>query len=106
MFDPGPHHGSTRGGFRLAGDRVARILVVEDDFLLAEELRTPLTRRGHDVFGLARRGEAGPTLALEPPPDLLISDVRLRLSIAPMSDGRGQSGSLSVEPEARRKKKK
>ena len=65
----------------MAGDRVARILVVEDDFLLAEELRATLTRWGHDVVGLAGRGEAALTLAIETQPDLLISDVRLRDSI-------------------------
>lgn len=58
-----------------------RILIVEDDFLLAEELRATLTGWGFEVVGLAGRGEAALTLAIETRPDLLISDVRLRDSI-------------------------
>ena len=62
-------------------ERRIRILVVEDDFLLAEELRATLVEWGHEVVGLAGRGEAALTLAIETRPDLLISDVRLRDSI-------------------------
>lgn len=62
-------------------DRRIRILIVEDDFLLAEELRATLVSWGHEVVGLAGRGEAALTLAIETRPELLISDVRLRDSI-------------------------
>ncbi|MFN4089948.1 MAG: response regulator [Alphaproteobacteria bacterium] len=62
-------------------DRPARILVVEDDYLLAEELRATLAGWGYEVVGLVGRGEAALTLAIETEPDLLISDVRLRDSI-------------------------
>ena len=62
--------------------RSARILIVEDDFLLAEELETTLTRWGHRVVGLAATGEAALRAALSEAPDILISDVRLRDAIS------------------------
>ncbi len=59
----------------------ARVLIVEDDFLLAEELRAAVIAWGYDVVGVVNRGEAALELAQKTRPDVLISDVRLRDAI-------------------------
>ena len=59
----------------------AKIMIVEDDFLLAEELHMTISNWGYEVVGVANRGETALTMALEKQPDVLISDVRLRDAI-------------------------
>lgn len=65
------------------GSRAARILVVEDDFLIALELEHRLTDAGFEVVGIAvTAGEAISMAGLENP-ELAIVDIRL----ADRSDG-------------------
>jgi len=59
-----------------AGRRV-RILIVEDDYLLAEELRSTIGEWGYEIVGVTGRGGDALQLALEARPDVLISDIRL-----------------------------
>ena len=57
---------------------MARILIVEDELLIAEDLKHKLHRLGHTVVGLAMTGEAAVQIVREEQPDLVLRDVRLR----------------------------
>ena len=49
----------------------ARILVVEDESIVAFDIASRLTRLGHEVVGTARSGDAGFELARMHRPDLV-----------------------------------
>jgi len=55
----------------------AKILIVEDEALIAREIRHRLTKMGWEVVGTAF-GEEAVELALETRPDLLLCDIQLR----------------------------
>ena len=55
-----------------------RILVVEDDWLLALDLKNVLERRGHEVVGTAADATEALAAALQASPDLAFVDVNLR----------------------------
>lgn len=55
----------------------ARILVVEDDRVVARDLRQQLGRLGYDVVGVTARGEEACALALSTSADLALMDIRL-----------------------------
>ncbi len=55
----------------------ARILILEDDRVVARDIQRQLTRIGHEVLGMAVRGEDAVALALEMRPDLVLMDIRL-----------------------------
>jgi len=55
----------------------ARILVVEDDFVVARDIRQKLIRIGYSAVGSTARGEDALALALEARPDLVLMDIRL-----------------------------
>jgi PAS domain S-box-containing protein len=55
----------------------ARILVVEDDRVVARDIQHQLTRIGHIVVGVTPLGEDAVRLALESHPDLVLMDIRL-----------------------------
>jgi signal transduction histidine kinase/DNA-binding NtrC family response regulator/HPt (histidine-containing phosphotransfer) domain-containing protein len=54
-----------------------RILIVEDDDLLAEVVETMLTSRGYNVIGRAAQGDEAVARATESRPDLVLMDIRL-----------------------------
>jgi len=54
-----------------------RVLVVEDDFLVATEVETALTEAGFHVAGLAVTAEEAIALAVSEHPALVVMDVRL-----------------------------
>lgn len=56
---------------------MARILIVEDEFLIAMVAEDELTEGGHDVVGIATTYEAAIALAQDLRPDLAVLDVRL-----------------------------
>ena len=56
----------------------ARILVVEDEAVVALDLRTRLTRLGYEVVGVATTGDEAVAIAQEQRPDLTLMDIRLR----------------------------
>ena len=56
----------------------ARILVVEDEQIVAEDLSLKLRRIGHQVVGMASSGEAAIRLAKDLHPDLVLMDIRLQ----------------------------
>jgi two-component system cell cycle sensor histidine kinase/response regulator CckA len=55
-----------------------RILVVEDEALIAEELRERLTRLGATVVGAVDTADAAVEVALRTRPDIVLMDIRLR----------------------------
>jgi PAS domain S-box-containing protein len=55
----------------------ARILVVEDDRVVARDIQQQLTRIGHVVVGTTARGEDALQLALGTQPEIVLMDIRL-----------------------------
>lgn len=55
-----------------------RILVVEDDMIIASNISLQLTKLGYEVTGIVTRGEEAVVHALENTPDILLMDVNLR----------------------------
>src|SRR5215472_7691226 len=54
-----------------------RILIVEDDLVVARDIQNHLTRIGHTVVGLVARGKDALPLAIQSQPDLVLMDIRL-----------------------------
>ncbi|RFU46625.1 PAS domain S-box protein [Paraburkholderia sp. DHOC27] len=59
----------------------ARILIVEDDRVVARDIAQQMASAGHTVVGVTTRGEDALTLAAETVPDLVLMDVRLEGSL-------------------------
>jgi CheY-like chemotaxis protein len=59
----------------------ASVLVVEDEMIVALDLRRRLSRLGYDVVGPTAYGEEAILLAEQRRPDLVLMDVRLRGAI-------------------------
>jgi PAS domain S-box-containing protein len=57
--------------------RSARILIVEDDRIVARDIEHQLMRIGHSVVGMTGRGEDALPLALSTQPELVLMDIRL-----------------------------
>jgi DNA-binding NarL/FixJ family response regulator/two-component sensor histidine kinase len=55
-----------------------RILIVEDEFVVAEDLAGMLERLGYEVAGRAAEGGKAIAIACELRPDLVLMDIRLR----------------------------
>jgi PAS domain S-box-containing protein len=55
----------------------ARIMIVEDDRIVARDIREQLTRTGHSVTSVTSRGETAVDLAISTEPDLVLMDIRL-----------------------------
>jgi PAS domain S-box-containing protein len=55
----------------------SKILIVEDDRIVARDIQQQLARIGHVVVGITARGEDVATLVLENRPDLVLMDIRL-----------------------------
>lgn len=64
-----------RGAGRAAN--LARILVVEDDYLVALETEQQLLDAGYEVIGIATTAEEAIDLAASEKPDLTVMDIRL-----------------------------
>ncbi len=58
-------------------EEAARVLVVEDDFLVAMQMESALTEAGFEVAGIAASGEDAIELALSERPRLAVMDIRL-----------------------------
>jgi CheY-like chemotaxis protein len=55
----------------------ARILLVEDEFLIAAAVESDLTEGGHHVVGIAGSADNALALARQKRPDLILMDIRL-----------------------------
>lgn len=62
---------------QLGGNEPARILVVEDDFLIAMQTEAALAAAGFDVIGTAATAEQAIELAEKQRPVLAVMDIRL-----------------------------
>jgi two-component system, response regulator PdtaR len=58
-------------------EAVRRILIVEDDFLIAMQTESALTAAGFDVIGTAATAEEAVALAIQTRPFLAVMDIRL-----------------------------
>ncbi|MFH0726441.1 MAG: response regulator [Pseudomonadota bacterium] len=56
----------------------ARILIVEDETIVALDIKDRLTEMGYEVTGMAGRGEEALALAAATRPDLVLMDIRLK----------------------------
>lgn len=71
------------GPRRTAGQSAARfgwrmrILIIEDELVIAIHVETSLSEEGHQVVGIAREAEAALGLAQRLRPDLALVDVHL-----------------------------
>jgi putative nucleotidyltransferase with HDIG domain len=55
-----------------------RVLLVEDEALIAKDIENKLKRMGHDLAGYAITGNAAVDVAQQNQPDLVLMDIRLR----------------------------
>lgn len=55
-----------------------RVMIVEDESLVAEDLQMCLAKSGYDVVGIADSAESARRLASEASPDLVLLDIRLK----------------------------
>ncbi len=67
---------ASQGGEKRRGAPL-RVLVVEDEFLVASTLQLHLEALGCEVVGIARRADAGVEMAYEMRPDLVLMDIGL-----------------------------
>jgi CheY-like chemotaxis protein len=56
----------------------AKILIVEDEWITAADLKSFLDARGYEVTGVAPSGEEAIALAGETQPDVILMDIRLK----------------------------
>jgi CheY-like chemotaxis protein len=59
------------------GPMSARILIVEDEQIIAADLRNKLLRMGHEVVGMAIAGDEAISIAEQVRPDVVLMDVQL-----------------------------
>ena len=59
-------------------DHKTRILIVEDDMIIAANIGLQLTNLGYEVTGLESRGEEAVHHALETKPDIILMDIQLK----------------------------
>lgn len=57
---------------------ISKILVVEDEYIVALDLKSQIEKLGHAVVGIAGTGQQAIELADEHRPDLILMDIRLR----------------------------
>jgi CheY-like chemotaxis protein len=64
-------------GPQTEGQRVLKVLIVEDDLMMADFMEELLVDHGYEVSGIARTVEAAIALAQHSKPNLVILDMRL-----------------------------
>ena len=65
------------GGPVTSGRENARVLIVEDDYLVSTEMEAELSAAGYDVVGVAASADEAVRLATRDRPDLVVMDIRL-----------------------------
>lgn len=68
---------SFKGSKRTGTDNGARILIVEDEILIASDLRNTLNSYGYSVISEVASGEDAVLLARRESPDLIVMDIKL-----------------------------
>ncbi|MFC1898207.1 response regulator [Candidatus Cloacimonadota bacterium] len=56
---------------------MARIMITEDERLIAEDLKMTLQAFGHEIVGIASTGEKAVEIARELNPDIIFMDIKL-----------------------------
>lgn len=76
----------------------ARVLIVEDEQIVAADLEWQLTRRGYEVVGMTASGEEAITMAESRQPDVVLMDVRLqgRINGAQAADEIWTAGKIPI----------
>jgi two-component system, response regulator PdtaR len=64
-------------GSHVRTEKPARILIVEDDFLVAMQMESALADAGFEIAGVASSGEDAIELAMSERPRLAVMDIRL-----------------------------
>lgn len=64
-------------GAREEAGRAPRIMIVEDDYLIASEIESVLTEAGYDIAGIAASAEEALAMAAARHPLLAVMDIRL-----------------------------
>ncbi len=59
-------------------ENALRILIVEDDMIIAANLAMQLSKLGYDILGIASRGEEALAHSKLNPPDLILMDINLK----------------------------
>ncbi|MCH8332109.1 MAG: response regulator, partial [Bacteroidetes bacterium] len=72
---------------------MARILIVEDEFIIAHDIKMILEKLGHEVAGSAENAEDALKLLKEANPELILLDINL--------EGEIDGGEVEVQPYAR-----
>ena len=62
-------------------EKLIRILIVEDDMIIAANLSLQLTKLGYEVIGIVSRGEDAISNANQNKPDIILMDVNLKGTI-------------------------
>lgn len=70
--------GSASANAETARPQVSRVLIVEDELLIAHNLAEILQRQGYDVCGIATTGARAIALAQATLPDLVLMDINLK----------------------------
>lgn len=58
--------------------QASKILVVEDEVIVAKDIEQKLARMGHEVIAIAMSGEDAVDIALHKKPDLILMDIKLQ----------------------------
>ena len=74
----------------------ANILVVEDEGIVAQEIKSRLEKAGYSVCGVVHDGERAVTDAEALTPDLVLMDIRLKGQNGRHRGGRTDQGSLQL----------
>lgn len=56
----------------------ARILIVEDENIIAMDIQSTLIKMGHDVFAIVSSGEESIKIASTTMPDIVLMDIKLK----------------------------
>lgn len=75
---------------------MARVLIVEDEHIVAMDMQSTIAGMGHEVVGHASTGEEALELAESVSPDLLLMDVRLNGNIDGIEVARRLNSTLGV----------
>lgn len=59
-------------------DDAPRVIIVEDESIVALDIRTRLNRMGYHILGVVDSGEAAVVLTLAARPDIVLMDIRLK----------------------------
>jgi len=56
----------------------SKILIVEDEIIVAQDLKQRLTDLGHNIVGIAAKGNDALQMTKKTNPDLILMDIRLK----------------------------